>query len=94
MYNVTKDTKSVKRLAWEDGEEGVMESHLSRVRGLKRRRESDGEEDGEEGEVTVVEVADTGGEGEDTGGEEGVMFRELEHAHRVGLQRVTLLYIM
>lgn len=54
-----------------------MESHLSRVRGLKRRRESDGEEDGEEGEVTVVEVADTEGEGEDTAvegevaGEEG-----------------------
>ena len=44
-----------------------MESHLSRVRGLKRRRESDGEEDGEEGEVTVVEGADTEGEGEEVG---------------------------
>lgn len=84
-------------------------------RALGRRGRMEKRKDGEEGEVTVVEVADTEGEGEDTEGEgevageegekvgvegeitgveEGVMFRDLGHAHRVAFRRVTLLYIM
>lgn len=52
---------------------------------------------GSEEEVTVVEVADTEGEGEEvgvegeiTGVEEEVMFRDLGHAYRVVFQCVTL----